>query len=95
VRARGLKVAHVQLVHLNPFPSDLGTVLGSYDHVLVPEANLGQLSKMVRAEFLVDAKILSKVQGSPFRAAEIEIAVLEMLGVDNPATTQADQDVAS
>ncbi|HEY7946748.1 MAG TPA: 2-oxoacid:acceptor oxidoreductase subunit alpha, partial [Acidimicrobiales bacterium] len=95
VRARGLKVAHLQLVHLNPFPSDLGDILGSYDQLLVPEANLGQLSKMVRADFLVDAKTLSKVQGSPFRAAEIEIAVLEMLGVDNPATTEADEDVAS
>jgi len=61
----------------------------------VPEANLGQLSKMVRAEFLVDAKILSKVQGSPFRAAEIELAVLEMLGVDHAAVTDTDEDVAS
>ena len=95
VRARGLAVAHVQLVHLNPFPSDLGDVLRAYGQVLVPEANLGQLSKMVRAEFLVDAKLLSKVQGSPFRAAEIEIAVLEMLGVDSPSTTEADEEVAS
>jgi 2-oxoglutarate ferredoxin oxidoreductase subunit alpha len=82
-------------MHLNPFPQDLGDVLASYDQLLVPEANLGQLSKMVRAAFLVDAKALSKVQGSPFRAAEIELAVLEMLGVDNPATTPAEEDVAS
>jgi len=95
VRARGLSVAHVQLMHLNPFPSDLGDVLGAYSHVLVPEANLGQLSKMVRAEYLVDAKILSKVQGSPFRAAEIEVAVLEMLGIENPHIEVADEDVAS
>jgi 2-oxoglutarate ferredoxin oxidoreductase subunit alpha len=95
VRARGLKVAHLQLVHLNPFPSDLGDILRAYDHVLVPEANLGQLSKMVRAEFLVDARVLSKVQGSPFRAAEIELAVLDMLGVDSPSTTEADEEVAS
>jgi 2-oxoglutarate ferredoxin oxidoreductase subunit alpha len=95
VRARGLKMAHLQLVHLNPFPSDLGDILKAYDHVLVPEANLGQLSKMIRAEYLVDAKILSKVQGSPFRAAEIELAVLELLGVDSPSTTVADEEVAS
>jgi 2-oxoglutarate ferredoxin oxidoreductase subunit alpha len=95
VRARGLPVAHVQLVHLNPFPSDLGDILKSYDQVLVPEANLGQLSKMVRAEFLVDAKLLSKVQGSPFRAAEIEVAVLEMLGVDHPQVDHTDEEVAS
>ena len=95
VRARGLAVAHVQLMHLNPFPSDLGDVLRAYGQVLVPEANLGQLSKMVRAEFLVDAKILSKVQGSPFRAAEIEVVVLEMLGVDHPHVEKADEEVAS
>ncbi|HVC70594.1 MAG TPA: 2-oxoacid:acceptor oxidoreductase subunit alpha [Acidimicrobiales bacterium] len=95
VRARGLKVAHLHLVHLNPFPSDLGAILCAYDHLLVPEANLGQLSKMVRAEYLVDAQALSKVQGSPFRAAEIELAVLELLGVDSPSTTDADEEVAS
>jgi 2-oxoglutarate ferredoxin oxidoreductase subunit alpha len=95
VRARGLAVAHVQLMHLNPFPSDLGDILGAYDQVLVPEANLGQLSKMVRAEFLVDAKILSKVQGSPFRAAEIEVAVLQMLGADHPQVDEAEEEVAS
>src|SRR6185437_911307 len=56
VRARGLKVAHAHLVHLNPFPADLGDVLGRYRKVLVPEMNLGQLSRLVRAEFLVDAQ---------------------------------------
>jgi 2-oxoglutarate ferredoxin oxidoreductase subunit alpha len=71
IRARGLKVAHAHLVHMNPFPANLGEVLRAYDKILVPEANLGQLAKLVRAEFLVDAKTLSKVQGVPFRAAEI------------------------
>jgi 2-oxoglutarate ferredoxin oxidoreductase subunit alpha len=94
LRARGLKVAHAHLVHLNPFAPNLGSVLHAYDKVLVPEANLGQLAKLVRAEFLVDAKTLSKVQGVPFRAAEIEEAVLEMLGVD-PHVTAAEEDVAS
>jgi len=94
VRARGLKVAHAQLVHLNPFPSNLGEVVRAYDKVLVPEANLGQLAKLVRAEYLVDAKTLSKVQGVPFRAAEIEAAVLDMLGVD-PTVTPAEEEVAS
>jgi 2-oxoglutarate ferredoxin oxidoreductase subunit alpha len=95
VRARGLAVAQVHIAHLNPFPPNLGEVLGAYRHVLVPEANLGQLSKMVRADFLVDAVSLSKVQGSPFRAAEIELAVLDMLGVDAAGGTEADEDVAS
>jgi 2-oxoglutarate/2-oxoacid ferredoxin oxidoreductase subunit alpha len=79
VRARGLKVAHAHLMHMNPFPSDLGELLRSYPRVLVPETNLGQLSKLVRAEFLVDARSLTKVQGVVFRAAEIEQAMLTML----------------
>jgi 2-oxoglutarate ferredoxin oxidoreductase subunit alpha len=82
IRARGLKVAHAHLRHLNPFPANLGAVLAAYPQVLVPETNLGQLVKLVRAEFLVDAKGMSKMQGVPFRAAEIELAVLEMLGED-------------
>ncbi len=79
-RARGRKVAHAQLRHLNPMPSNIGEVLMKYPKVLVPELNLGQLSKMIRAEFLVDAKTLSKVQGSPFRASEIEAGIDAILG---------------
>jgi 2-oxoglutarate ferredoxin oxidoreductase subunit alpha len=79
VRARGQKVAHAQLVHLNPFPSNLGAVLAAYDKVLVPEVNLGQLNKLLRAEFLVDAVSFTKLQGLPFRAAEIEAAILQQI----------------
>jgi len=81
VRARGAAVAHAHLVHLHPFPADLGDVLRSYRAVLVPEVNLGQLSRLLRAEYLVDAVSLSKAQGVPFRAGEIERAVLEAIGV--------------
>jgi 2-oxoglutarate ferredoxin oxidoreductase subunit alpha len=95
VREMGLDVAHAHLVHLNPFPPNLGEVLESYPSILVPEANLGQLVKLVRAEFLVDAKSLTKVQGAPFLAAQIEDAVLEMLGVDATAARLQEQDVAS
>jgi 2-oxoglutarate/2-oxoacid ferredoxin oxidoreductase subunit alpha len=84
VRARGLKVAHAHLVHLNPFPPDLGELLAAYPRVLVPEANLGQLSRLVRAEFLIDARSLTKVQGVVFRAAEIEQAMLTMLEGGDP-----------
>ena len=70
---------HVHLTHLNPFPSDLGDVLSRYRKVLVPEMNLGQLSRLVRAEFLVDARSVTKVQGLPFRASEIENAIMEMI----------------
>ncbi|HVX22859.1 MAG TPA: 2-oxoacid:acceptor oxidoreductase subunit alpha [Acidimicrobiales bacterium] len=80
VRARGLKVAQVHLVHLNPFPANLAEVLGRYRKVLVPEMNLGQLSRLIRSEFLVDAQSLNKMQGVPFRAAEIETAILTLLG---------------
>ncbi len=79
VRGAGKRVAHAHLVHLNPFPSNLGDVLARYPKVLVPEMNLGQLSRLVRAEYLVDARSLTKVQGIPFRAAEIEAAILELL----------------
>ena len=73
------RVAHAHLRHLNPFPRNLGEVLRRYRHVLVPEMNLGQLSRLVRAEFLVDAKSVTKVQGLPFRAAELQAAILEVL----------------
>ena len=66
-------------MHLNPFPPNLGEVLGRYRRVLVPELNLGQLARLVRAEYLVDAKTLSKVQAQPFKAAEIEHAILELI----------------
>ena len=79
-RARGGKVAQAHLRHVNPFPANLGEVLHRYKAVLVPEMNMGQLSKMIRAEYLVDAKAFTKVQGSPFRAVEMEAAIAEMLG---------------
>ena len=79
VRARKHKVAHAHLVHVHPFPPNLGQLLGRYRIVLVPEMNLGQLSRLVRAEFLVDARSLTKVAGVPFRAAEIESAALDLL----------------
>ena len=79
VRGAGKSVAIAQLVHLNPFPSNLGEVLARYRKVLVPEMNLGQLSRLLRAEYLVDAQSLTKVQGLPFRAEEIEKKMLEMI----------------
>jgi 2-oxoglutarate ferredoxin oxidoreductase subunit alpha len=78
VRIRGHKVSHAHLTHLNPFPSDLGEILKRYKKVLVPEMNLGQLSRLVRAEFLVDAQTFTRMAGVPFRAAEMETKILEM-----------------
>jgi 2-oxoglutarate ferredoxin oxidoreductase subunit alpha len=72
VRERGGAVATAHLVHVNPFPRNLGDVLAAYDRVLVPELNTGQLVRLVRAEFLVDAEGYSKVQGLPFAISELE-----------------------
>jgi 2-oxoglutarate ferredoxin oxidoreductase subunit alpha len=79
LRRRGRKVAHAHLVHLNPFPANLGEVLARYRRVLVPEMNLGQLTTLVRAQYLVDAKTISKVQGQRFLYSEVEAAVLALL----------------
>ncbi len=78
-RSGGRKVARAHLRHLNPFPANLGEVLARYPKVLVPEMNLGQLSRLVRAEFLVDARSVTKVQGTPFTAGELEAAIIDLL----------------
>jgi 2-oxoglutarate ferredoxin oxidoreductase subunit alpha len=77
-RDSGVEVAHAHLMHLNPFPANLGDVLRRYERVLIPEMNLGQLARLVRAEFLVDAVSHTQIQGVPFRAADIEQAIREM-----------------
>jgi 2-oxoglutarate ferredoxin oxidoreductase subunit alpha len=70
-RAEGLNVSSIHLRHLNPFPADLGEVLSRFDKILVPELNLGQLACVLRAEFLVPAEPMNKVQGQPFQVSEI------------------------
>jgi 2-oxoglutarate ferredoxin oxidoreductase subunit alpha len=75
VRGSGRKVAHAHLRYINPFPRNTGEVLRRYDKILVPEINLGQLLKLVRAEFLVDATGFNLVRGVPFRASEVEQAI--------------------
>lgn len=80
VRRAGYNVAQVHLRHLNPFPKDLGEILEGYDKVLVPEMNLGQLSKMLRAEYLVDAQGYNHVYGLPLKAAELAEAIGVLVG---------------
>jgi len=75
VRARGGKVAQAHLRNLNPFPPNTREVLGRYDRVLIPEMNLGQLLKLVRAEFLVDAVGYNRVTGMPFKGEELVQAI--------------------
>ncbi len=71
MRRKGTKVAHIHLRHLNPFPPNLGELLKSFDKVIVPEMNLGQLAHLIRADFLVDAKTIAKITGQPFTPAEL------------------------
>ena len=73
------KVATLHLRHLNPMPQNLGEILHRYDKILIPELNTGQLRKVIRAEFLVDAKGLNKVAGEPFKISEITEKILEMI----------------
>ena len=79
-RSAGLDVSSVHLRHLNPLPPNLGEVLRRFDRVLVPELNVGQLVRLLRAEYVVPAEGLSKVQGQPFRVAEIRAGIEKMLG---------------
>ncbi|MEZ5208468.1 MAG: 2-oxoacid:acceptor oxidoreductase subunit alpha [Acidimicrobiales bacterium] len=79
VRAKGRRVAQAHITHLSPFPENLGEVLRRYPKVLVPEMNLGQLSKLLRAEYLVDARSVNKMRGVPFTAGELEQAILAEL----------------
>ncbi|MEG3586663.1 MAG: 2-oxoacid:acceptor oxidoreductase subunit alpha [Actinomycetota bacterium] len=80
VRSEGHKVAHAHLIHINPFPRDLGEVLSQFKTVICPEMNMGQLSRLLRAEYLVDIESLNKVQGQPFTTAELHERILEALG---------------
>jgi len=79
VRRNGSKVAQAHLRYLNPFPRNTGDVLRRYDKVLVPEMNLGQLRKLLRAEFLVDAVGYNRVRGQPFTSSEIADAIASLL----------------
>ena len=78
-RANGTDVSHIHIRHLWPLPRNLGTLLKSYERILVPEMNTGQLKTVLRDQYLVDAKSLSKVSGQPFRIAEIEAAIHQAL----------------
>jgi 2-oxoglutarate ferredoxin oxidoreductase subunit alpha len=77
-RLGGVKVATAHLRHLNPLPPNLGDVLRRYEKILIPEMNTGQLLKVIRAEFLIDATGLNKVAGEPFKVSEITQKIMEM-----------------
>lgn len=74
----GRSVAHVHLRHLNPFPTNLGQILGNYESVLIPELNLGQLRMLIRAKYLIDAIGYNRVQGKPFSVTELVDKINEL-----------------
>jgi 2-oxoglutarate ferredoxin oxidoreductase subunit alpha len=78
-RAQGKSVSHLHIRYLNPLQKNLGEILYNFKHVLVPEINLGQLIKVLRAKYLVPAVGLNKVQGLPFKSSEIEEKIDEIL----------------
>ena len=80
LQAEGWSVSHAQIRHLNPLPRNTESVLRSFRRVLVPEVNLGQLSLLLKARFLIDVVGYNKVRGKPFRIAEIKGAAEELLG---------------
>jgi 2-oxoglutarate ferredoxin oxidoreductase subunit alpha len=71
VRKTGRLVAYTHLRHLNPFPANLGHIVRSYDRVIVPEMNTGQLAMLVRAKYLVDVRSYSRVRGLPISLSEL------------------------
>ena len=79
VRERDRKVATAHLVHMNPFPSNIEEVVRRFPKVLIPELNLGQLALLIRGRYLVDARSLTKVQGQPIFAEELESEILRVM----------------
>lgn len=79
LQGKGISVAHAHLRYVRPFPSNLGEILGNYKHVLIPEINNGQLIKIIRDQFLIDAKGYNKIKGVPITRRELVNAVEEML----------------
>ena len=79
VRSRNLPVSSIHLRHLNPFPKNLPDILGRFEKILVPELNLGQLSWLLRAKYLVPTISFPKVKGKPFKISEIIDKIEEVL----------------
>lgn len=76
-QAAGKSVAHAHLRYLNPFPSNLGEILGRYKKILIPELNMGQLQMLIRSRYLVDAIGYNKIKGKPFTVSELYDKILE------------------
>jgi 2-oxoglutarate ferredoxin oxidoreductase subunit alpha len=77
-REDGLEVSQIHLRHLNPFPSDLGDVLRRFKKVLLPELSDGHLALLLRAKYLVDVRSFDKIEGQPFKIAELKEAISKL-----------------
>ncbi|MGB5847712.1 MAG: 2-oxoacid:acceptor oxidoreductase subunit alpha [Ignavibacteriaceae bacterium] len=82
-REKGYKVSHAHLQYLNPLPKNTGEVLNNFSKVLIPEINLGQLSRLIRSEFLIDVKQFNKVRGLPLNTADVLDNIIDILGGNN------------
>ncbi len=82
-RRDGMEMSFAHLRYINPFPKELGEVLSRFEHVLIPEMNMGQLATLIRARYLIDVVSMTKVQGKPFFRGEIQAKIAEILGVEN------------
>ena len=80
LQEEGKSVSHVHIRWISPLPKDLGEILIHFKNILIPEINLGQLLRLIRSEYLVDAKGLNLVRGRPIGAATIVEKVKETLG---------------
>jgi 2-oxoglutarate/2-oxoacid ferredoxin oxidoreductase subunit alpha len=76
-RAEGYKVSHAQLRYIKPFPKNLGELLYNFDHVIIPEMNMGQLVKIIRDKYFIPAEPMNKIQGMPFTSGEIKNKIID------------------
>jgi len=90
IRRSGRSIAQIHLRHINPMPSDLGEILRRYDQVVCPEMNLGQLSMLLRAKYLVDVESHTQVRGLPFRSAELAAVIQDVIDSTSGAPLAAD-----
>jgi len=83
LQAEGVSVSHAHIRYIRPFPKNLGSILRNFDQVLIPEINNGQLIKIIRDQYFVDAKGYNKIMGVPITKTEMVMKIREMLGGKN------------
>ena len=79
LQQEGKSVSHAHLRYLRPFPKNLGDILKNFEAVLIPEINNGQLIKIIRDQYMVDAKGYNKIMGVPITKSEMKAKILEVL----------------